>query len=239
MSTQKSNSRKTKIKTKIKTNKNNKVQSAYNTYYIFENKLLDISLLSNNDNITHKFIPDEFITFLKKCYKINKTIFPYDIIDNKLPKTLHVGLSLENFICKNGKIYQKDHNNVKMNYLSIPNVLELEDICTNDSSNAIMILYFRQIPEEIGKLTIIIYTPIKRKNKWKQHLFGDEFSPIGEHIIKNGTVVIINSNYSYKLIIEKKTQNEYILPVVHFLGSTEYPINSSCRDNNAYSSYFN
>ena len=198
------------------------MQSTTDTYHIFENKLLDISLLNNKDNIDNidNIIPDEYITFLKKCYKINNSIFPYDIIDNKLPKDLYVGLTLENYICKNGAIYQKNNKGKKINYFNSHTKPYLEDNC-NDNRYAITILYFRQVPEEIGKIKIIIYTPINRKTRWKQVIFGDKFTPIEEHIIKNGTVVIINDNYSYKLIIEKKIQNEYPLSVVEFYGSTE------------------
>lgn len=195
-----------------------KMQLQRNKYYIIENQFLDISLLKNKE------IPNEYIEFLKKCYKINNTIFPYDIIDNKLPQHLDVSLLLLNYICSNGKLYLKDYKGRKVNYLTSIQQPYLEDNY-DDNRYAINILYFHNVPEEIGKLEIKIPTLKKRTIKWKQQLFGNEVIYI-KHIIKSGTVVIINSYKSYKFTIEKKLKKEYVLPIVKFTGSTEYPINT-------------
>ena len=199
------------------------MQSQRNKYYIIENQLLYISLLKNKE------VPNEYINFLKKCYKINNTIFPYDIIDNKLPQHLDVSLLLLNYICSNGELYLKDYKGRKQNYLTTIQQPYLED---NYDYNryAIDILYFHNIPEEIGKLEIKIPILKKRTNKWKQQLFGHEITYI-KHIIKSGTVVIINSYKSYEFTIEKKLKTEYVLPIVKFNGSTEYPINTDSINN--------
>ena len=195
-----------------------KMQSQRNKYYIVENQFLDISLLENKE------IPDEYIEFLKKCYTINNTIFPYDIIDNKLPHRLDVSLILLNYICSNGKLYQKDYRGRKVNYLTSVQQPYLEDNY-DDNRYAIDILYFHNVPEEIGKVEIVIPTLKKRSKQWKQQLFGHEVIYI-KHRIKSGTVVIINSYKSYEFTIEKKLKQEYVLPIVKFTGSTEYPINT-------------
>ena len=223
MTTKKSSSNYTTINHKHTHKKNNKMQSLHNTYHIIEIQLLDISLLQNKT----KYIPDEYIELLKKCYKINNTIFPYEIIDNKLPKDLYVYLILNYYICKNGKIYQKDYKGRKMNYLTYIQDPYLEDNC-NDNRYALDILYFHHVPEEIGKLEIKIYSFIKRTKKWKQNLLGNNLN-YNKHIIKSGSVVIINSNHSYEFIIEKKIKNEYPLILVKFNGSIEYPINTDCQ----------
>ena len=199
------------------------MQSQRNKYYIIENQLLYISLLKNKE------VPNEYINFLKKCYKINNTIFPYDIIDNKLPQHLDVSLLLLNYICSNGELYLKDYKGRKQNYLTTIQQPYLEDNY-DDNRYAIDILYFHNIPEEIGKLEIKIPILKKRTNKWKQQLFGHEITYI-KHIIKSGTVVIINSYKSYEFTIEKKLKTEYVLPIVKFNGSTEYPINTDSINN--------
>jgi len=199
------------------------MQSQINKYYIIENQFLDISLLKNKE------VPNDYINFLKKCYKINNTIFPYDIIDNKLPQHLDVLLLLLYYICSNGKLYLKDYKGRKKNYLTTIQQPYLEDNY-DDNRYAIDILYFHNVPEEIGKLEIIIPILKKRTNKWKQQLFGHEITYI-KHIIKSGTVVIINSYKSYEFTIEKKLKTEYVLPIVKFTGSTEYPINTDYRNN--------
>ena len=224
MSTKKSTSKKQlQSKNITKQMKTIKMQSQRNKYYIIENQLLDISLLKNKE------VHNDYINFLKKCYKINNTIFPYDIIDNKLPQHLYVSLLLLYYICSNGKLYLKDYKGRKHNYLTTIQQPYLEDNY-DDNRYAIDILYFHNVPEEIGKLEIIIPTFKKRINKWKQQLCGHEITYI-KHIIKSGTVVIINSYKSYKFTIEKKLKTEYVLPIVHFTGSTEYPINTDYINN--------
>ena len=199
------------------------MQSQRNKYYIIENQFLDISLLKNKE------VPNDYINFLKKCYKINNTIFPYDIIDNKLPQHLDVSLLLLNYICSNGELYLKDYKGRKQNYLTTIQQPYLEDNY-DDNRYAIDILYFHNVPEEIGKLEIKIPILKKRTKKWKQQLFGHEITYI-KHIIKSGTVVIINSYKSYEFTIEKKLKSEYVLPIVQFNGSTEYPINTDFINN--------
>ena len=224
MSTKKSTSKKLlQSKTITKKSKTIKMQSQRNKYYIIENQFLDISLLKNKE------VPNDYINFLKKCYKINNTIFPYDIIDNKLPQHLDVSLLLLNYICSNGKLYLKDYKGRKQNYLTTIQQPYLEDNY-DDNRYAIDILYFHNVPEEIGKLEIIIPILKKRTKKWKQQLFGHEITYI-KHIIKSGTVVIINSYKSYKFTIETKLKTEYVLPIVKFTGSTEYPINTDYINN--------
>ena len=224
MSTKKSTSKKLlQSKTITKKSKTIKMQSQRNKYYIIENQFLDISLLKNKE------VPNDYINFLKKCYKINNTIFPYDIIDNKLPQHLDVSLLLLNYICSNGELYLKDYKGRKQNYLTTIQQPYLEDNY-DDNRYAIDILYFHNVPEEIGKLEIKIPILKKRIKKWKQQLFGHEITYI-KHIIKSGTVVIINSYKSYEFTIEKKLKTEYVLPIVKFTGSTEYPINTDYINN--------
>ena len=224
MSTKKSTSKKLlQSKTITKKSKTIKMQSQRNKYYIIENQFLDISLLKNKE------VPNDYINFLKKCYKINNTIFPYDIIDNKLPQHLDVSLLLLNYICRNGELYLKDYKGRKQNYLTTIQQPYLEDNY-DDNRYAIDILYFHNVPEEIGKLEIIIPILKKRTKKWKQQLFGHEITYI-KHIIKSGTVVIINSYKSYEFTIETKLKTEYVLPIVKFTGSTEYPINTDYINN--------
>lgn len=224
MSTKKSTSKKLlQSKTITKKSKTIKMQSQRNKYYIIENQFLDISLLKNKE------VPNDYINFLKKCYKINNTIFPYDIIDNKLPQHLDVSLLLLNYICSNGELYLKDYKGRKQNYLTTIQQPYLEDNY-DDNRYAIDILYFHNVPEEIGKLEIKIPILKKRTKKWKQQLFGHEITYI-KHIIKSGTVVIINSYKSYEFTIEKKLKSEYVLPIVKFTGSTEYPINTDYINN--------
>ena len=113
MSTKKSSSKKQlQSKNITKQTKTIKMQSQRNKYYIIENQFLDISLLKNKE------VPNDYINFLKKCYKINNTIFPYDIIDNKLPQHLDVSLLLLNYICSNGKLYLKDYKGRKEHRVS-------------------------------------------------------------------------------------------------------------------------
>jgi hypothetical protein len=224
MSTKKSSSKKQlQSKNITKQTKTIKMRSQRNKYYIIENQFLDISLLKNKE------VPNDYINFLKKCYKINNTIFPYDIIDNKLPQHLDVSLLLLNYICSNGKLYLKDYKGRKQNYLTTIQQPYLEDNY-DDNRYAIDILYFHNVPEEIGKLEIIIPILKKRTKKWKQQLFGHEITYI-KHIIKSGTVVIINSYKSYEFTIETKLKTEYVLPIVKFTGSTEYPINTDYINN--------
>jgi len=224
MSTKKNSSKKQlQSKNITKQTKTIKMQSQRNKYYIIENQFLDISLLKNKE------VPNDYINFLKKCYKINNTIFPYDIIDNKLPQHLDVSLLLLNYICSNGKLYLKDYKGRKQNYLTTIQQPYLEDNY-DDNRYAIDILYFHNVPEEIGKLEIIIPILKKRTKKWKQQLFGHEITYI-KHIIKSGTVVIINSYKSYEFTIETKLKTEYVLPIVKFTGSTEYPINTDYINN--------
>jgi len=228
MSSKKRISRISKSKSKSKSKRtkksvlplNNKMIYPNKDYHIIENQKLDISLLNKNNN---KYIPNEYIEFLKKCYKNNDTIFPYTIIDNKFPKDLFVFIHLEDYICKKGHIYQKDNKKRKQNYLTKSLIQPYIEDDYNYPRYAITILYFNNVPEEIGKLEIIFYKTIDRIG-WKQDFYGSKHIELGRHIIKSGTVVIINANTSYKLTVETKLATEYHLPVINFSGSIEYPL---------------
>ena len=189
-------------------------------YHIIKNQLLDISLLNKNNN---KYIPSDYVEFLKKYYKINNSKFPYTIIDNKLPEDYFVFIELENYICKKGQIYLKNHKGQKENYLT----KELYQPYIEDDYNypryAVTILYFHNVPEEIGNLEMKFYKANERIGM-KQDFYGSKNIEIGNHIIKNGTVVIINANTLYKFFVENKLKNEYHLTIVKFSGSIEYPL---------------
>ena len=203
---------------------NTKMTYPIKPYHIIENHSLNISLLSKYNNSQNKYIPDEYITFLKKCYKINNTIFSYEIINNILPNDSYVYLALDDYICKNSQIYIKDYKGRKTNFItnSSNNIPYIEDDY-NDNRYAITILYFHNVPEEIGKLEVIFYTKDKKKG-WKQNIYGTKYIENGRHIIKNGTVLIINANTSYKFTVENKLKNEYKIPVINFSGSIQYPL---------------
>ena len=194
-------------------------------YHIIENQVLDISLLNNKNNYKDNFtyIQNEYIEFLKNCYKINNTIFPYDIFGNKFPKGLFAFISLQDYIYKNGHIYLQDSKCRKVNALTGSKHQPYLEDEYNDNRYAITILYFHNVPEEIGKMEILIPTYIKRTKKWKQNLIGNKVVYI-KHIVKSGTVVIINSYTTYKFTVEKKLKNEYYLPIIEFNGSIEYPL---------------
>ena len=185
-------------------------------YHIIENQqLLDISLLHKNNT---KYIPDEYIAFIKKLYKFNNTIFPYEIINNKLPNELYVYLALEDYICKNGEIYLKDYKGRKTNFITKSfNKPYIEDEY-NDNRYAISILYFPDVPKEIGKLKIIFSQLAKRPKQWKQTLFGNTFV-YDKHTITSGTVIIINPYTNYKFSVENKLKTEINIPIVNYAGT--------------------
>lgn len=185
-------------------------------YHIIENQqLLDISLLYKNNT---KYIPDEYIAFIKQLYKFNNTIFPYEIINNKLPNELYVYLALEDYICKNGEIYLKDYKGRKTNFITKSfNKPYIEDEY-NDNRYAISILYFPNVPKEIGKLEIIFSQLAKRPKQWKQTLFGNTFV-YDKHTITSGTVIIINPYTNYKFSVENKLKTEINIPIVNYAGS--------------------
>ena len=81
-----------RISKRTKKTINTKMTYPIKDYHIIENQKLDISLLNKNNSIymnDFKYIPNEYIEFLKKCYKINNSKFPYTIINNKFPKDYH------------------------------------------------------------------------------------------------------------------------------------------------------
>ena len=199
---------------------NSKMTYPNKDYHIIENQKLDISLLNKNNN---KYIPNEYIEFLKKCYKNNDTIFPYTIIDNKFPKDLFVFIQLEDYICKKGHIYQKDNKNRKQNYLTKSLIQPYIEDDYNYPRYAVTILYFHNVPEEIGNLEMKFYKANERIGM-KQDFYGSKNIEIGNHIIKTGTVVIINAHTLYKFFVENKLKNEYHLTIVKFSGSIEYPL---------------
>ncbi len=192
------------------------------SYHIIENQqLLDISLVYKNNNF--KFIPDEYIAFIKNLYKYNNTIFPYEIINNKLPNELYVYLSLQNYICKKGEIYLKDYKGRKTNFITNSfNKPYIEDEY-NDNRYAISILYFPDVPKEIGKLEIIFPQLVNKPKHWTQSLFGNKFL-YDKYIIKSGTVIIINPYTNYKFSVDNKLTTEINIPIVEFVGSIQYPI---------------
>jgi len=191
-------------------------------YHIIKNQqLLDISLLHKNNNF--KFIPDEYIAFIKNLYKYNNTIFPYEIINNKLPNELYVYLALEDYICKNGEIYLKDYKGRKTNFITNSfNKPYIEDEY-NDNRYAISILYFPNVPKEIGKLEIIFPQLVNKPKHWTQSLFGNKFL-YDKYIIKSGTVILINPYTNYKFSVDNKLTTEINIPIVEFVGSIQYPI---------------
>jgi hypothetical protein len=192
------------------------------SYHIIENqKLLDISLVYKNNNF--KFIPDEYIAFIKNLYKYNNTIFPYEIINNKLPNELYVYLSLQDYICKNGEIYLKDYKGRKTNFITNSFTKPYIEDEYNDNRYAISILYFPDVPKEIGKLEIIFSQLVNKPKHWTQSLFGNKFL-YDKYIIKSGTVILINPYTNYKFFVDNKLTTEINIPIVEFVGSIQYPI---------------
>ena len=215
-----------RISKRTKKTINTKMTYPIKDYHIIENQKLDISLLNKNNSIymnDFKYIPNEYIEFLKKCYKINNSKFPYTIINNKFPKDYHVYMILENYICKKSEIYQKNRKGQKENYLTKELYQSYLEDDYNDNVHAITILYFHNVPEEIGKLEIKFYKAVERIG-WRQDFYGSKHIELGKHIIKSGTVVIINANTLYKFTVENKLATEYNLPIIKFSGSIEYPL---------------
>ena len=221
MSTKKStrNSRKTKKQEQSQSDRMSvKVAYTDKPYHIIENQKLNIDTIKTI-NYKNYIIPYEYLRFLKKCYKINNTNFPY----TNNPNLAY--LFLQNYLVKNGDIYMKDNKNRKFNSLTYyhqPDSEDAYDDNIDDSRFAIDILYFHNVPEEIGKLKIIIqtFTEQRHSKEWKQKWFGNKLIfTTKHHIIKSGTVVIINGLTAYKLSVENKLKNEYKLPILKFSGS--------------------
>ena len=184
-------------------------------YYFIENQTLDISLIKNyKEDYNPEYVPEEYKEFLTKCYTINNTIYPYELAKYTMYHT---------YFCSNGEIYLKYsryYRNSKKKKISKYNFITtdqqiIDDYEYSDDTFNFNILYFPNVPEEIGKLEIIFYEPSARKTKWKQYLFGDKYAKI-RYPIASGTAIIINHLTTYKFSVETKTKTEYKLPILEF-----------------------
>lgn len=184
-------------------------------YYFIENQTLDTSLIKNyKEDYNPEYVLEEYKEFLTKCYIINNTIYPYELAKYTMFHT---------YFCLNGEIYLKYNSYYrnskkkkirKYNFITTDQQI-IDDYEYSDDTFNFNILYFPNVPEEIGKLEIIFYEPSPRKTKWKQYLFGDKYAKI-RYPIASGTAIIINHLTTYKFSVETKTKTEYKLPILEF-----------------------
>jgi len=214
--TQKKTQKNTKKNTQKNTQKNT---SDTNQFYIINNYKLDLSKFNNletNKDIekytdTHGAsypipLKNEFSDLIKKSFNINKIPFHKDKFYGYA--SFHIKVNKKGNLESNYNLGIKQYQNTESYSQKLKNSLTF------------YVLYFHNIPNEIGTLEINFANKIRNKNMFFNKY---DYIPISKHSIKNGTSIIINHNISYKLTLTKNNDtiniNQYKINGIWFICS--------------------
>ena len=219
----------TKVSSKIKKTNSNRYtkknttnttnKSVINQFYVINNYKLDLSKFNNleKDNDIEKYkdkhgasypipLENEFSDLIKKTFNVNKVSFHKD--------------KFYGYVSFYIKVNKK--GNLESNYnLGLEHYQNTESYSNKlKDSLTFYVLYFHDVPNEIGTLEINFANKIRNKNKFFNKY---DYIPISKHSITSGTSIIIKHNVSYKITLIKNNQtiniNQYKINGIWFICS--------------------
>ena len=209
----------TKKNIKQNTKQNTINTTDINQFYVINNYKLDLSKFNNleKDKDIEKYkdkhgasypipLENEFSNLIKKSFNVNKVSFHKDKFYGYV--SFYIKVNKKGNLESNYNLGLENYQNTK----SYSNTLK--------DSLTFYVLYFHNIPNEIGTLEINFANKIRNKNKFFNKY---DYIPISKHSITTGTSIIINHNVSYKLTLTKNNQtiniNQYKINGIWFICS--------------------
>ena len=192
-----------------------------NQFYFINNYKLDLSKQNNleRDKDIEKYkdkhgaqfpisLENEFSNLIKKSFIVNKHLF------NKY--NFYGFASFYIKVKKNGNLESNYKSPLGIDHYTKTRIYSQKAFI----ALSFYVLYFHNVPDEIGTLEINFAHEIKNKNK----IFNRyDYIPISKHIITSGTSIIINHNVSFKFTLIKNNKsiniNQYKITGIWFICS--------------------